>query len=92
MTNKKISNREKLAEFLEGSELSIGCYDKNIDKLSVTNFNKILSAVDSRYDALDIDVSLNRKKYVVELFIVDNEVDLNLISKENYQAQYGDNT
>ena len=91
MANKK-TNREKLIKFLEGTELKIGCYDKNIEKLSSKNFNKVLDGIESGYEALDIEVMVNKEKYIVELFIVDDEVDLKLTSWENYKLQYGNNT
>lgn len=42
------------------------------------------------FGATDIQVSYNKKRYIVEIFDVDNEYDFTMMSKTAYRSIYGD--
>lgn len=82
------TNRDRISEKLSKEGFTIGCWDKNIDKLNYNNIKKILD--DIPFGATDIQVSLNRKKYIVEVSDVDNEYDFKMTAKNVYLNKYDD--
>jgi hypothetical protein len=82
------TNRDRILEKLKKEGFIIGCYDSNIDKLNYNNIKKVLD--DIPFGSTDIQVSLNRKKYIVEVSDVDNEYDFKMTEKNTYLDRYGD--
>ena len=71
------------------TEYKIGCYDKDIDKLSKQQL-KILTDAISLGDYTDVDVKIKRIDYVVEISYVDEEIDFIMKSRQDYIDTYGD--
>ena len=82
------TNRDRISEKLSKEGFIIGCYDGNIDKLNYNNIKKILD--DIPFGSTDIQVSYNRKKYIIEVSDVDNEYDFKMTAKSTYLNKYGD--
>jgi hypothetical protein len=82
------TNKQRIEEKLNKEGFIIGCWDKQLDKLNYNNIKKILD--DIPFGATDIQVSLNRKKYIVEVSDVDNEYDFKMTSKTSYLNKYDD--
>lgn len=82
------TNKQRVSEKLSKEGFIIGCWDKQLDKLNYNNIKKILD--DIPFGATDIQVSLNRKKYIVEVNDVDNEYDFKMTAKSTYLNKYGD--
>lgn len=81
-------NKQRIEEKLRKEGFIIGCYDSNIDKLNYNNVKKILDNL--CFGATDVQVSLNRKKYIIEISDVDNEYDFKMTAKSTYLDRYGD--
>jgi hypothetical protein len=82
------TNKQRIEEKLRKEGFIIGCYDSNIDKLNYNNVKKILDNL--CFGATDVQVSLNRKKYIIEISDVDNEYDFKMTAKSTYLDRYGD--
>lgn len=83
----KVNNREKLATKLKEENLTIGCYQQQIEHLSEDDLNKVLEQM--LHGSCDVQVTLNNQPFVVEVYHVDKEVDFELISESDYEMQYG---
>lgn len=82
------TNKQRIEEKLSKEGFAIGCWDKNINKLNYNNIKKILD--DIPFGSTDIQVSYNRKKYIVEVSDVDNEYDFKMTEKSVYLNKYDD--
>lgn len=82
------TNKQRVEEKLNKEGFTIGCWDNNIDKLNYNNVKKILDNL--CFGATDIQVSLNRKKFIIEVSEVDNEYDFKMTSISSYRSKYGD--
>lgn len=82
------TNKQRIEEKLSEEGFVIGCWDKQLDKLNYSNIKKVLD--DIPFGSTDIQVSLNRKKYIVEVSDVDNEYDFKMTEKNTYLDRYGD--
>lgn len=82
-----MDNKDKIIKVANELGLKIGCYNDSINALSKNELKKVLYNIEFQSDT---DVSINRKKYVVEIDIVDAEVDFNLLSKQEFINRYGD--
>ena len=82
------TNKQRIEEKLNKEGFILGCWDKNIDKLNYNNIKKVLD--DIPFGATDIQVSFNRKKYIIEVSDVDNEYDFKMTAKSTYLDKYGD--
>ena len=82
------TNKQRVGEKLSKEGFIIGCWDKQLDKLNYNNIKKILD--DIPFGATDIQVSYNRKKYIVEVSDVDNEYDFKMTEKNIYLNKYDD--
>lgn len=85
MTNKE--KIEKAIKKLVGNEYTIGCYDPMMEQLKGKNLLKVAENVDCDYT--DVKVCIDRKRYIVEISTVDNEIDFNVLSKNEYIHSYG---
>lgn len=84
MKNKELL--EKKIKNLDGSYI-LGCYDKNIDKLSREELMKIINVIGE--EATDVDVMIGNNEYIIELTTVENEKDLSILIKKEYIDRYG---
>ena len=82
------TNKQRVSEKLNKENFTIGCWDKNIDKLNYNNIKKVLD--DIPFGSTDVQVSYNRKKYIIEINDVDNEYDFKMTSKTSYLNKYDD--
>lgn len=82
-----MNNRERLIKTISQFGYSLSICDHAIDKLSSRMINKIIKSFMG--DSTDIDVTLNRKPCVVEMSVVDDEVDITMLTKEQYIDRYG---
>lgn len=82
------TNKQRVLEKLSKEGFVIGCWDKSIDKLNYNNIKKILD--DIPFGSTDIQVSYNRKKYIIEVSDVDNEYDFKMTEKNVYLNKYDD--
>ena len=85
-----MTNREKLLKEMKkiNDSWEIGTYYDLMEQLSRAQLKKVIDELNSEYT--DIDVSINRKPYVVELETIDNEKDFIVITKAEYISRYGD--
>ena len=85
-----MTNREKLLKAMQkiNDSWEIGTYYDLMEQLSRVQLKKVIDELNSEYT--DIDVSINRKPYVVELETIDNEKDFIVITKAEYISRYGD--
>lgn len=81
------TNKQKISSFLKSSNLSLGIYDDRIDKLSKSNVETIIQNVENA--PTDLDIAIDNKVFVLEISEVDSEIDMQLISKEDYISRYG---
>lgn len=81
------TNKERVVKQIEKLGYVLGVYDNGLDLLNERWIKKVVNSIGDDGDVL---VYLNRKKYVVELHTVDNEIDLIMYSKEEYISRYGD--
>lgn len=84
MTNKEIL--QKKINNLEGN-FALGCYNNDIEKLSKIELMKVINNIDQEYT--DVDVKIKRKDYVIEITTVDQEKDLNILTRGEYIKRYG---
>lgn len=81
-----MSNKEKLQMKLDEP---IGCYHPEMELLNATNLAKVIDALSYGSDT-DVDVCINRRKYVVEIYRDGlDEIDFLVISKKEYRERYG---
>ena len=65
----------------------IGTYDSLMEKVNEKDMEDILAFVEEGW--IDIPVTIDNKKYVVEIETVENEVDFHVINVEDYEKKYG---
>ena len=82
----KLDNQLIILQELHRLDLNLGCYDKKINVLNDRWIKEVIKNIKFQSDTI---VCISRKKYVVEIDIVDNEVDFNLLSKAEYIDRYG---
>ena len=82
-------NKEKIIKQIEKEGFKLGCYDSEIEKLNESNLKKVLSVI--KYgDSTDVLVFINRKKYIVEISVVDKEIDFQVLTLSEYESRYGE--
>lgn len=79
--------KERIEAHLANKELTLGCYDKVLEKLPEEELQKVLENAEYQTDT---DVTIKNKPYVVEIDIVDSEVDFSVLTKSEYISRYGD--
>lgn len=82
-----MTNKTKIINKLEELDLTLGCYDNLIEKLSNKAIDKVLENLE--YGSTDVCVKTRGKEYVVEIYHVDNEVDFGMITTTSYKNTYG---
>ena len=58
-----------------------------MENLSTRSINKIINMLNT-YTDIDIHVTINKIKYIVEVSSCDNEVDFNVITLKEYNNIY----
>lgn len=81
--------KEQVEEVLKDNNMTLGCWDNKIESLSTNNFNKVLGAVKFG-DNAEVLVRLRSKYVVVNIDVVDNELDLEVITKADYIHRRGE--
>ena len=79
---------EQIKSYIESLGLNLGCIDKDIKNLSQSNINKIIKEFYG--DSTDIKIKHKRKDYYIEIMVVDNEVDIYLLTNKEYINRYGE--
>lgn len=84
-------NKTLIANRLSSENKKVGCYSVVLDKASTYTITRLLDEVEGCSDgfATDVDIRINRKHYVAELSIVEDEVDFVAITKAEYIDRYG---
>ena len=82
-----MTNREIIEKVLNNNGYKIGCWNSNMEKLSIRSINKIVNMLNT-YTDTDIHVTVNKVKYVVEVSSCDNEIDFNVITLKEYNNIY----
>jgi len=85
-----MTNKEKVLKKAGELGMELGCYSESIDDMTQSQLKKVLDNME--YEA-DTDVSIKRKKHVVQISIVDfkdrQEIDLLAITKDEFISRYG---
>ena len=90
----KKTNKELIVERIEeliketGVNFCLGCWDKNIEKISKKELKKVIKSIYG--DSTDVDICIRKKLYVLEISVVDYKIDFNLLTQEEYISRYGD--
>lgn len=84
----KQTKKEFIENTIKAHGYTLGCYNQKIEKLSFKAVNEILDNVTRGFFG-DMCVEVRRVKYIVETCNVDNEVDLNILTPEEFESQYG---
>jgi hypothetical protein len=82
-----MKNKLEIQQKLLSLGFLLGTYDKRIDQLQKEELSKILDNIE--YGNTDIGVTIDKDKFVLEIFHVDNEVDFNILTPKEYTATYG---
>ncbi len=77
----------KIAERANALGLTIGLYDESIENMSLKQLDAVLDQLE--FGTGDVLISIRRKQYVLEVVIDANELDLHLLSREDYESKYG---
>ena len=77
----------KITERANELSLTVAIYDEGIENISYNQLNEILDQL--QFGTGDVLVSIRRKQYVVEVVIDNKELDLYLLSREDYENKYG---
>ena len=83
-----MNNRQAITKAVKEAGAKIGCYDKEVNRLDKKALEKVIDMIPYK-DSTDIDVIHNGTNYVIEMESVDNEIDLYIISLEDYNNKYG---
>ncbi|MEB9467824.1 hypothetical protein P4J10_14210 [Bacillus cereus] len=85
MKNKKLI-KETVCKLEDN--LKLGCYDEKLENLSKNDLSEILSSIEA-YAWGDKEITINQAKHIVEIERVVDEVDLYVLTKEEYIRRYG---
>lgn len=83
----KTTNKELIIQKAKQEGLTLGCWDKKVEQINQKDLKEVLENLKF---AADTDVHIKNKLHVVEIDIVDNEVDLSVITQADYIGRYGD--
>ena len=82
-----MTNRKIIEKVLNNNGYKIGCWNSNMENLSTRSINKVVNMLNT-YTDIDIHVTVNKIKYVIEVSSCDNEVDFNMITLKEYNNRY----
>lgn len=77
----------KITERANELGLTVATYDESIENMSLKQLDEVLEQFE--FGSGDIKVSIRRKQYVLEVVIDANELDLHLLSRDEYKNKYG---
>ena len=80
------TNKEIIINKIKSEGYTLGIYDNMLDKLNKQNLKKVLDNI--KYVS-DTKVFINRKPYIVEISEIDNEIDFNAMTLNEYESRYG---
>ena len=83
----KLTNKQRIEQVAERLNLTMGCWSPQLDTLSETAIRNIVANIEFEADTL---VHINRRKYIVEIDIVETELDLSVITLADYEDRYGE--
>lgn len=83
----KLTNKQRIEKVAKDTMLTMGCWDPKLELLSERAIKQVLSSIPFEEDCL---IHINRKKYVVEIDIVDAELDLSVMTLADYEDRYGE--
>lgn len=86
-TPKAKAKLHKITECAKKLGLTVDIYDEGIENISYNQLNEILDQL--QFGTGDVLVSIRRKQYVVEVVIDNKELDVYLLSREDYENKYG---
>lgn len=86
-TPKANTKLHKITERANALGLTIGLYDESIENMSLKQLDEVLDQLE--FGTGDVLISIRRKQYVLEVVIDANELDLHLLSREEYENKYG---
>lgn len=86
-TSRANTKLHKITERANALGLTIGLYDESIENMSLKQLDAILDQLE--FGTGDVLISIRRKQYVLEVVIDANELDLHLLSREDYESKYG---
>lgn len=84
-----MKNRELVLKKLENLEYpkELGVMDDRIELLKRREMDKVLDALEEDYG--DVRVSIRGEEHIVEMHTWGTDVDLRLLTKEDYENMYG---
>ncbi|MDO4927349.1 MAG: hypothetical protein Q3980_17055, partial [Turicibacter sp.] len=77
----------KITEHANSLGLTVATYDESIENMSLKQLDEVLEQFE--FGSGDIKVSIRRKQYVLEVVIDANELDLHLLTRDDYKNKYG---
>ena len=86
-TSQPNTKLHKITERANELGLTVVSYDESIENVSLKQLDAVLDQLE--FGTGDIKVSIRRKQYVLEVVIDDNELDLHLLSRDDYKNKYG---
>ena len=86
-TSRANTKLHKITERANALGLTIGLYDESIENMSLKQLDAVLDQLE--FGTGDVLISIRRKQYVLEVVIDANELDLHLLSREEYENKYG---
>ena len=82
-----MTNKEIIEKVLNNNGYIIGCWDNNMENLNTMSINKVVNMLNT-YTDIDVHVTVNKIKYVIEVSSCDNEIDFNVITLKEYNNRY----
>jgi len=85
----EFTNKDRVEEYAKKLGLQLSCYSRIINELSEKQLEKVIVTIEDQFDT---EVSVNRKKYVIQVQINEEKQEVNLvaITKKEYVSRYGD--
>lgn len=81
-----MSRAKQLLSVLEAEGLLLGCYDPAIDKISDSEFSKVLDNISYQNDT---KIIVKGKPFIVQIDRVENEIDFDVRSLSWYEERFG---
>ncbi|WP_033829104.1 hypothetical protein [Bacillus andreraoultii] len=83
------TNKAVIESKINEWNMTVGSYDETMELLSEQQLKRVIEKAE--YGSGDVEIILNKKRYIVEIFHVDNEIDFNVMTKSQYVNTYGNN-
>ena len=81
-----MSRAKQILSVLESEGLLLGCYVPALDKISDSEFSKILDNISYQNDT---KIIVKGKPYICQIDRVDNEIDFDVRSLSWYEERFG---